>query len=289
MPVNPNDGPGPWVFALFAVAFALLFMSAVHWGSRAIRRWRSAFAERTRGQAREFFVFIDPHRLFAGQLLLMVLAGAAAGGISGSVWLAGAAVALSFWAPGHLYRVLRRRRLRRFDEQLPDALLLLAGALRAGVALPTALQQVVAQAAGPLGQEFSLLLREQRVGVGFDQALTELGRRVPTDSALLLVSGLRIASETGGALAETLDRISGTVRCRLQMEGKIDALTSQGRLQAWVVGALPLVLIGVLHHMEPQAMAMLWSTPAGWAVLGLIGFLLTLGFWMIRRIVAIDV
>jgi tight adherence protein B len=98
-----------------------------------------------------------------------------------------------------------------------------------------------------------------------------------------------VATETGGGLAETLERTAHTIRSRLQMESKIGALTAQGKLQAWVVGLLPLVLMAILNRMEPEAMAMLWNTRIGWGTLVVIAFLEFMGIWIIRKIIAIDV
>ena len=103
------------------------------------------------------------------------------------------------------------------------------------------------------------------------------------------MSAVRIATETGGSLAETLERTAHTIRSRLQMEGKIRALTAQGKLQAWVVGLLPLVLMMVLNKMEPEAMSLMWNTRIGWATLVVIGLLEVMGIYVIRKIVAIDV
>ena len=133
------------------------------------------------------------------------------------------------------------------------------------------------------------MLREQRLGVTMEQSLSNLSRRVPTQSTTLVVSAMRIAIETGGGLAETLERTAATVRSRLQMEGKIGALTAQGKLQAWVVGLLPMVLMLVLDHMEPEGMALLWHSRLGWATLAVIGFLEFMGIYVIRKIVAIDI
>ncbi|HJV74256.1 MAG TPA: type II secretion system F family protein, partial [Noviherbaspirillum sp.] len=179
--------------------------------------------------------------------------------------------------------------LKKFEEQLPDALMMLAGGLRAGVSLPTAIQQLVAESEPPLSQEFTLMMREQRLGVTLEDSLGHLARRIPTQTVILVVSAMRIANETGGSLAETLERTSATIRSKFQIEGKIDALTAQGKLQAWVVGSLPLGLMAVLNKMEPVAMGMLWHTPVGWATLGVIAFLEIMGIWLIRRIIAIDV
>ena len=186
-------------------------------------------------------------------------------------------------------RHLRRRRLDALERQLPDALLILAGGMKAGVSLTQALQQLVAESRPPLSQELDLLLREQRLGVALDTALDNLDRRVPLQSVTLVVAALRIATETGGQLAETLERAAQTLRSKLAMEAKIRALTSQGKLQAIVVGALPLLLIAVLQRMEPQAMGLLFTTSAGWATLAVIVLLELAGIATIRRIVDIDV
>lgn len=271
------------------LATALLAWVVLEAGSGAVARWREGFTRRAAFQAREFFVFVDPRQLFAAQLAMICLFGLTGLLLTESAWMAIALVVIACAVPRWLYSIALSRRRRRFDEQLPDSLLMLSGALRAGVGLGSALQQLVSQVQGPVGQEFSLVLREQRLGVSMDDALSHLNRRMPTDAATLVVSALRIASETGGTLADTLERSASTIRSRLQMEGKIDALTAQGRLQAWVVGALPLVLMAVLQHMEPRAMSLLWSTPAGWGALTLIAGLLALGIYLIRRIVAIDV
>jgi len=219
----------------------------------------------------------------------MAIGGSLAWAATGNALLGIAAFAALALAPRLLYWWMRQKRLRKFEEQLPDALMMIAGGLRAGVGLSSAIQQLVAEADPPISQEFSLMLREQRLGVALEQALSNLNRRVPTQTTVLVVSAMRVAAETGGGLAETLERTAHTIRSRLQMEGKIGALTSQGKLQAWVVGLLPLVLMAILDKMEPEAMSMLWHTRMGWATLAVIGFLEAMGIYVIRKIIAIDV
>lgn len=277
------------ITAVVAVSAALLAWFVIDVGTGSLARYRAAFTERTRFQAQEFFLFIEPQKLFVANLAVMALGALLTWLLTGSAWLALPAFFALALLPRWVYAALRARRLRCFEHQLPDALMMLAGGMRAGVGLTSALQQLVAESAPPLAQEFALLLREQRLGVTLEQALTHLARRMPTPTTTLVVSAMRVATETGGALAETLERTSHTLRARLQMEGKIGALTAQGRLQAWVVGLLPLLLMAVLNRMEPEAMALLWHTPLGWGTLALIGVLEVLGIVVIRRIVAIDV
>jgi tight adherence protein B len=272
-----------------AIAATLFAWFMIDIGMTTMARYRAQFTERTNFQAREFFLFIDPGKIFAAHVTLVVLGSILTmlffhGLVPGLV--TGCALGLF---PRFMYARLRQRRLRRFEEQLPDALTMLSGALRAGLSLRSAIAQLVIEAPAPLGQEFTLLLREQRLGATLEQSLNGLALRIPTATTLLTVSAMRIASETGGGLAEMLERTANTVRSSLQIEGKIGALTAQGKMQAWIVGLLPIGLMLVLTQMEPAAMSVLWHTPMGWGALAVIGVLEALGIYVIRRIVAIDV
>jgi tight adherence protein B len=274
---------------LTAVAAAMLAWFGITVGTVSMKRYRSQFTERARFQVQEFFLFIDARQLFVANLGIMTLGAIAAYVVSGTLLLAVPVFFALALVPRVLYSVMRKRRMRRFEEQLPDALMMLAGGMRAGGGLVGAMSQMVAEAPAPLSQEFTLLLREQRLGVTLDQSLTGLARRMPTQTTVLVVSAIRIAAETGGGLSEALERTAQTIRSRLQMEGKISALTAQGKLQAWVVGLLPVALMMVLNWLEPAAMSLLWHSAVGWAVLGVLTVLEAMGVYVIRKIIAIDV
>jgi tight adherence protein B len=184
---------------------------------------------------------------------------------------------------------MRTRRLARLRAQLPDAVMLVAGALRAGSSLPQSIAQAARELPSPAGREFDLVVREQRLGVGLDASMSGLERRAPLEEVTLFAAAVRIAQESGGNLAETLERLAETLRRKAAVEGKIDALTAQGRLQGWVMTALPVIVGAVLVVIEPQAMRPLWVTWQGWAVCAGIVALLALGLHVIRRIVDIDV
>lgn len=271
------------------LAVALLVWAVFDIGSRGLARYRRLFTERTHVDLRELFLFVEPGRLFALNMGLLVLAGASTWIVSASWLLALLVSGIAGLAPRSALAVLRRRRLLAMEQQLPDTLLMLAGGMKAGVSLTQAIQQLVAESRPPVSQEFDLLLREHRLGVPLDEALDNLNRRVPLQSVMLAVSAMRIATQTGGQLAEALERASQTLRHKLAMEGKIRALTSQGKLQAWVVGALPLFLVFVLSRMEPEAMNLMFTTQTGWATLVVIGLLEFFGIVVIRKIVSIDV
>jgi tight adherence protein B len=274
---------------VIAVSVAMLAWFAVEAGTNAMAAYKTKFSERAQFRAQEFFLFIDGRILFLSNIAVMALGGTAAWLVSGSIALSIPVFLAMGLLPRLLFRWMRMRRRRQFEEQLPDALLMLSGGLKAGAGLSSAIAQLVVEAPAPLGQEFSLMLREQKLGVTLEQSLNNLHRRMPTQTTILVVSAMRIANETGGGLAETLERTSNTIRSRLQMEGKIRALTAQGKLQAWVVGFLPIVLLLILQRMEPEAMALLWTTRIGWGALFALVFLEFMGIFVIRKIIAIDV
>lgn len=279
-----------WVVALavFCAAGVLAWI-AQGWFIDAFARYREAFRDQTDVRLAEVFLFLDGRQLWVLNLLVCAIVALMVGVLSGQWVLALGSGVCTLGLPAWLVQRARARRWARFDAQLPDLLLALAGALRAGSGVQSALRQVVVQFPAPLSQEFGLLLREQRMGVAFDEALAQLARRLPTDSTRLVVSALTIALHNGGNLAETLERIALTLRARLHLLGRIDALTSQGRMQAWVMAALPLLLAVVLYQLEPEAMSQLWGSVLGWVVIGVIVLLEGAGLFMIRRIVNIRV
>ncbi|MGE8690775.1 MAG: type II secretion system F family protein [Achromobacter sp.] len=279
-----------WLAAGGAMVCAVvLAWRAQAWFAPALRRYREVYTQEAGLRLSEVFLFIDPAQLWAGAVACAALAAALVFSIVGSGVAAALGAALASRAPRAVVDALRRRRARRFEQQLPMALLMLASALRAGVALATGLRHVVEQSGAPLAQEFGLMLREQRMGVPWDSALENLQGRMPADSTALVVAAMRIAAQTGGNLAEALESIAHTLRARLQLQAKLLALTSQGRLQAWIVGALPLFLLAVLNRLEPEIMGLLWTTPMGWAVLAVVAVLEIAGVLLIRRIIRIDI
>lgn len=268
-------GVGSWFFQSMA--------------GRAYKRYQHAFKKEASERLSEFFLFLDPAQLWVANLALCAAAMALVYVLTGLGVLAALSGAMALFAPQYGLKKLRQKRLQRFDEQLPDLLQALSGALRAGAGIQAALRQIVLQSPAPLAQEFGLLLREQRMGVSFDQALANLYRRMPAEGTSLVVSSLSIAAQTGGSLAETLEKIAVTLRARLHLLGRVQTLTSQGRLQAWIMACLPLALAVVLHRLDPDSMKALWETPAGWSVLAIIIAMEAAGIMLIRRIVNIQV
>ena len=186
-------------------------------------------------------------------------------------------------------RYLRQKRIDLFEKQLPDAIDLMGGSLLAGNSLSGAFSLISEEYPPPLSQEVGMVVREQKLGVSVDQSLQNFTRRMPLNSVILTVSVIRTSIETGGELSYALKNVAQTLRSIDQAEGKIKALTSQGKMQAWVVGSMPIALILVLSKMEPEAMSQLWTTTEGYIALGALIIFEVLGIIFIRKIVNIDI
>jgi tight adherence protein B len=237
----------------------------------------------------EMFIFVDPTRLFYMNVAALILVPGIVYLVTANPVFTVAAIVVVILAPKLLVAYLKKKRERAFEEQLPEALLMIAGSLRAGAGLNVAIESMVSETRPPISQEFELLLREQRLGVDMDTALQNMEKRMPIQDFIMVVAGMRISREVGGNLADTLEGIADTLRRKLTMEGKIRALTAQGRMQGIVMTCLPLFLMFVLKHMEPEAMEPLFTTWYGWLTLTVVVVMEVVGYFFIRKIVNIDV
>jgi tight adherence protein B len=268
-------------------AVVLLTLIAIDVLRRGIATYERHYLQERARTLGEMFHFIEPR-----QLLLLALSSSTLLLILGTVvfnWFVGILLgAAGFLSPQVLVKRIRSKRLQAFERQLVDALLQMASAFRAGLTFAQAAEHVAQEFPRPLGDEFKLLVREIKLGVSQDEALNNLAARVDSDSLRLTVTSTNIARQLGGNLAEMFDTISKTVRDRFEIEGRIGALTAMGRMQGWVVGAMP-VLVGLaFNFIRPDLMEpMLRSNFGKGLVLTVIG-MESLGIWLMRRVVDID-
>ncbi|RRN45792.1 hypothetical protein EHV23_06540 [Lautropia dentalis] len=279
-----------WVGAValgLAVVMAVLVLApgAVKAGGD----YRRHFSGRVGHGMKELLLFVDVDRLFRANLLLCLVACALVWLLTGSLFLVLVSVALLGALPSLLIAHLGAQRRKQFARQLPDAMMLIGGAVRAGASMTLALRQMASELPAPGGQEFDLLLRELRLGVTLDDALFSLEKRMGCDDLRLFGAAVRIANESGGNLAETLERLADTMRKKMALEDKIMALTSQGRMQGWVMVVLPLGVGAALFAIQPDAMTPLIHSWQGWVTCGVVAILEVVGLLFIRRIMAIDI
>ncbi len=282
-----------WMPVAFVTSVFVMVTILVWVGLSSMRdikaKYRQAFEYTATNRLSELYLFVDAKRLYQLNLLALIFAPLIAYGIFRSFLIAGALAVAIILAPFYIYKLMRQRRLDLFAQQLPDALVMLSGGLRAGASLPIALESVVSEQYPPLSQEFNLFLRELKMGVSFDAALINIAQRVPAEDFQLVVSAIRISREVGGDLGEVLDSLADTLRRKGVMEGKIKSLTAQGKMQGFVMTMLPLLLMAVLFEIEPKAMAPLFNTQIGYMVLSLVFVMISLGYFFIRKITSIDV
>ncbi|MCE5361147.1 type II secretion system F family protein [Candidatus Igneacidithiobacillus taiwanensis] len=279
-----------WGIALLVFLSIVIFLQTSFNVVRTIlRRRKESFTQETRRSLTDLFLFTDPALLWRVNIIALILLPLLAYLLLGSLPITVFVAILTAISPRLILLYLKKRRFNQLHSQLPDTLLMMASALRGGANLGQTLEGLAKDLSAPMSQELSLVVREQRLGVTFEDAVSHLAERVHSQDFDLVVSALRIDREVGGNLADTLQRLGETVRRRLMMEQKIQALTSQGKLQGLVMTALPVLIILALMHIEPAATGALFDTYKGWAVLGIAIILEMLGYWGIRKIVSIEV
>ena len=201
------------------------------------------------------------------------------------------ALVLAIMAASVPYLFVRHKatkRLTLFEEQFPEAIDLIARALRAGHALPTALQMVGEEIPEPVGGEFKFLFDQQNYGLSLTDALRNFGQRVPLLDARFFVTAVQTQREMGGNLSEVLDKLSAVIRERFKVKRQVRAVSAHGRITGVVLGLLPPAVAGALFVLSPEHIRLLIDDPLGvyMVVTGL--FLQVVGVLAIRKIVDVE-
>lgn len=218
--------------------------------------------------------------------LLLICIGAALGN-----WWIGSG--LIGWLPGlalgcapYLYLLQkRRRRVRRFSELLPAAIDLMSRGLRAGQALPATIENVAQESEDPLRTEFRRAADEQNFGLPFRESMVNLSRRVPVPDLQFLVTAILVQKETGGNLAEILDKASYVIRERVRVHGQMRIRTAQGRFTGWMLVGLPFAIFFGMNLLHPGYGRVLFDTAFGQKMVTYAAIMMVIGILLIRRIV----
>jgi tight adherence protein B len=276
------------VFLLTSGAVFFLAFVALEVLRKAFLQYQLRYVTRSMNDLSDMFLFLEPRQILLLNLAALLLCASIGFWLGGAFFGALASVA-GFFAPALAVRFYRRRRLERFNVQLTEALQQMANALRAGLTFPQAMDQIGRESNAPLRQEFGLFSKEVKLGVPIEQALINLANRVGSEDLELVATSTNIARQLGGNLAEMFETIASTIRERFRLEGKIAALTSQGKLQGMVVATLPLFIGLFFNGYRPDLMQPMFETAYGYVLVAAIILLEAIGFLLIRRIVAIDV
>ena len=256
------------------------------------RGWQSYEEKYVRGAERSLdamYLTMPRQHILYLSLTSMVLVLVAAALAFGNLLLGLLLGLMAFPLPGIVVWWLKRRRDRLFQVQLVDALIGMGNALRAGFSLPLAFELLAREMPNPMGQEMRLVVQEMRVGVTMEDALRHLHERMPSEDLDLLITSILVSREVGGNLTEIFDNIADTIRERHRIQGKIAALTAQGKLQGFVVALLPVGIAVFLNLFNPELMRPMFQTWLGGAMIAAVVALELTGIYWIYRITRIDV
>jgi tight adherence protein B len=202
-----------------------------------------------------------------------------------STYLGMAVAPLAGAVPLLLVRRACSKRLAKFEEQFPDAIDLIARALRAGHAFPTGLLMVADEAPAPIGPEFKLVYDRQNFGMPLNDALKGLAERVPILDARFFATAVLTQRETGGNLSEVLDNLATVIRDRFKVKRQVRVLTAHGRITGWILSALPVGLAVLISFVSPDHMQTMITDPLGIRMLAIAGTMQVVGTVIIRKLV----
>lgn len=202
----------------------------------------------------------------------------------------GAIVTIVGWkAPKPIVDWMYQRRVNLFTLQMVDALSLMSNGLKSGLSVIQSMGLVSQEMPDPIKQEFDYILNQNKLGVSIEEAFIGLSKRIKSDDVEMFVTSVNILKETGGNLAETFDTIVTTIRDRIKVQNKIDAMTAQGMMQGYFVSMIPPGLGLVFYQTDPDFMRPLFTTTVGWIFIIIILALDIVGFLVMRRLVRVEI
>ncbi len=209
--------------------------------------------------------------------------------LTGNVLYFIAAAAIGAFGPLAYVRRKKRRRIEAFEEGFPEAIDLLARSIRAGHAFATGLKVVAEEAQDPVASEFRHVFEEQKFGLPLEESLLGLGDRIDLVDIRIFVTAILVQRDVGGNLAEILDKISYTIRERFMIQRQIRVYTAQGRMTGYLLAALPIIMGFLIWMLNQEYMSILFTEPVGRLLIAAAVILQIIGFFVIRRIVDIEI
>jgi len=206
-----------------------------------------------------------------------------------NVFLAIFGIPIGYFLPGFYLKFRQRRRLKAFNNQLGDTIVLLSNALKAGYSFAQAMATIAKSSSPPMSDEFGRAVREMNLGVGVDDALQHMVKRIESEDFDLMVTAVQIHRVVGGNLAEILDTIAFTIRERIRIQGEIRTLTAQARASGYIITGLPFALALILTFISPSYITPLFHEWLGYVLIGLGLISIAIGYGIISRITNIQV
>jgi tight adherence protein B len=196
--------------------------------------------------------------------------------------------AAAFGAPFWLLSFLKKRRESRFLNTLPDAVDVIVRGIKAGLPLHDSLKQIAADAVEPVRSEFRSIIETQTIGIPIGEACLKLYDRMPVAEANFFGIVISIQQRAGGNLSETLGNLSKVLRDRKKMKAKIQAMSMEAKASASIIGALPIVVLGLVYMTSPNYIALLWTDPTGRVMLGCCAVWMSIGVFVMKKMINFD-
>lgn len=209
-------------------------------------------------------------------------------GMAGALLAAGLALVGGLLLPRLYVGGKRKRRLERFRTLFPDAIDVIARGIKSGVPLGDCLKVVAAEAPEPVGSEFKTLVADQALGLPLGEAVQRLPERMPVSEASFFAIVISIQSRTGGNLSEALGNLSGVLRERKKMLGKIAAMSAEAKASGGIIGSLPIIVGGILYFTSPAYVGLLFTTLTGNLVLAACAVWMMIGIFVMRQMINFD-
>ena len=270
------------MLAALSVSLLTIALQKKIWSG--VLSYRKAFTQNAQTDFRSLFLFFDVSVIWPVVLTVSGVLALLVWFLSRHVMLTIAMLAICWVLPRFLLKWAHKRRIKRFEMQLPDALFSIASNLRAGASISAALSALLEYSQAPLAEEFGLIEREQRLGVTFVDAFKHLSVRMKGRAVQKIVAAVLVSYQTGGELAQTLDLTAHGLQADLHAQERLRALTAQGVMQAWVMAAMPIGLALIMHQLDDGFSEHLFSTSVGQSILLVVGLLEIVGLWWLSKI-----
>ena len=268
-------------YILLIVAFCLFGYYGVGFLLKKWNETQKDKAEKTSSQFEEMFIFLKKKVIVTLYIITPLILGILGFILTRKalVSLIGMAAGVSF--PFLLIKFMDKKRRSKFSAQLGDGLMIMSSCLKGGLTLIQSFEVLAEEMEPPIGQEVSLLIREIKVGVSLEEALTRLEKRMPSEEMTLITSAILVARETGGDLTKVFARLIETIRDRTKLKEMVQTLTLQARLQAVIISLLGPVFAVVVLKINPDHFQVMWQNEIGKILLMAAGFLQVIGIILI--------
>ena len=284
-----------WDYTLIFVAAAMFCFIIINMITRYLQEKLELHSDERYEKLRRF---ISPQQLLSGRIFTALLVGCImfilqlAGGVEQmkiaipvSVFFGTLGYFAFYWF--YLYKLIKRNEA--FESKILDFTMGLANGMRSGLALGQSIESLAKRIGGPMQEELAIMLREYRLGVDLPEAFERMHKRMPCEDLHLLVTAITLTTKSGGSLVEVLEEMVVTIRSRTEFQERLKNMTAQGRFEALAIALAPVAAFILLYFIDPALMRPLVTTGYGWLAVAGATVLVGIGYYVLRKIITIEV